>query len=185
MKKLRVRLRTSFLGYLAGAYKWTPTIRLHQKLASREPDIYRMCSLPLLHFVLFLRKRQSRIKWADTIFFFFKEKQVPKTALRPIQIFIPIFSPPRSTGSGMKIDTQAGDPKAEFSTRKQGPSQTCGSVTSRSRKQTIRRTEIYLQELKAKGICFNLSSLCTGWPKSLFRIFQSSLWPTWSLWPTQ
>lgn len=49
----------------------------------------------------------------------------------------------------------------------------------------IRMTEIYLQELKAKGICFNLSSLCTGWPKSLFRILQSNLWPTWSFWPPQ
>ena len=88
-----------------------------------------------------------------------------------------------------------------------------------------RITEIYLQELKAKGIffffgykvyciflsllsflkiiylfyfttlywfchtltwiCFNLSSLCTGWPKCLFKIFQSNLWPSWSFWPTQ
>lgn len=136
MKKLRLRLRTSFSGCPAAAYRWKPTIRLHQKLASREPDIYRTCSLPLLHFVLFLRKRQSRIKWGDIIFFFFfKEKQVPKTALRSIQIFIPIFSPPRSTGSEMKIDTQAGDPKAGSSTRKQCPSQTCGSLPSRSRKQ--------------------------------------------------
>ena len=140
MKKLRVRLRTSFLGCPAAAYRQTPTIRLHQKLASREPDSYRMCSLPLLHFVLFLRKRQSRIKWADTIFFFFfKEKQAPKTALRSIRIFIPIFSLPRSTGCEMKIDTQAGDPKAGSSTREQCSSQTCGSIPSRSGKQTETR----------------------------------------------
>ena len=159
-------------------------------------------------------------------FFFFKEKQVPKTALRSIRIFIPIFSPPRSTGSEMKIDTQAGDPKAGSSTREQCLSQTCGSIPSRSGKQTETHYRDLPTRIESKRhfffffgykvyciflsllsflkiiylfyfttlywfchtltwICFNLSSLCTGWPKCLFKIFQSNLWPSWSFWPTQ
>lgn len=92
------------------------------------PALASFCSFPEK------KAKQNKMRWYH-FFFFFKEKQVPKTALRSIQIFIPIFSPPRSTGSEMKIDTQAGDPKAGSSTRKQCPSQTCGSLPSRSRKQ--------------------------------------------------
>lgn len=59
----------------------------------------------------------------------------------------------------MKIDTQAGDPKAEFSTRKQGRKSDLRQRNPGPESRLIRRTEIYLQELKAKGICFNLSLL--------------------------
>lgn len=186
MKKLRLRLRTSFSGCPAAAYRWKPTIRLHQKLASREPDIYRTCSLPLLHFVLFLRKRQSRIKWGDTIFFFFLKKSKFQRLLWgqyrfSFQSSLLLDPQALKWKLTLKLVTLRQDPQPENNAQVRPAAAYLPGPESR----LIRMTEIYLQELKAKGICFNLSSLCTGWPKSLFRILQSNLWPTWSFWPPQ
>ena len=150
--------KDNFLGCPAAAYRQTPTIRLHQKLASREPDIYRMCSLPLLHFVLFLRKRQSRIKWADTIFFFFFLKKSKFQRLLWGQYGFSFQSSllldPQAVKwkLTLKLVTPRQDPQPENSARVRPAAAYLPGPESRLK----RITEIYLQELKAKGFFFFL-----------------------------
>lgn len=62
------------------------------------------------------KAKKNKMCWYQI---FLKEKQLPKSAQRSIRIFIPIFSPHRSTASKMKTGAQAGAPKAGYSTRKQ------------------------------------------------------------------
>lgn len=149
--KLRLRAGTSLLG--------TSHFQLVGSYLTRESAVYRVCSLYLLHSVLFLRKRQSRIKCVNTRFLFLKRKATSR--------FCSEVNTEFSTQSSLLLDPQTlkwklmlkrmmpgRDPPPENSDGARHREARSGGPESR----WAHITEILLWQLKAEGNYFNQSS---------------------------